>query len=306
MFDWENLPDVVDTPWERARQFVEHRAAHGVSPIVISAPHGGKLSPPDIPDRTTGSHTNDINSYELADAIWRSFPESKRPALVASHLHRRKLDANRPQREAACGNALAEAAWELYHDAIAQELRGATVKHGIALLLDVHGQSHRPATELGYALTAADLRLVDTEFDARSSTMDALLRRKPGTGTSLAALVRGEKSLGALLENAGFACTPSLRQPQPVTAEALEAAVEKGLPPPRFFPGNYTVRRYGTPKEVSDEDQPLSQAACEEWANQVVAVQVEAELLARQSAQREAFGAAVHAAALEFLAVHGG
>jgi len=285
--------------------FVEWRLGRGALPLVLSAPHGGRFAPAEIPDRTVGSKVADLFSLELAQAVWASFPEGNRPALVASLLHRRKLDANRPKAEAAAGNELAEAAWTEYHAALASELRQAVVAHGVALLLDIHGQSHRPATELGYVLSSADLRLLDGELDHKATSLAALHHLRPGA-VPLSELIRGSASLGALLERVGFACTPSPGQPCPVTEEAFAEAVAQGLPPPRYFPGNYTTRRYGSPGVVPADENPLSPAEVGAWAGRVAAIQVEAERLVREESNRKAFAAALRDAAMEFLALHAG
>jgi hypothetical protein len=66
-------------------------------PVVLSAPHGGAQTPADIPERTEGCVCEDAGSLELARAIRAEFGRrlGAVPHLVASQLHRTKLDANR-------------------------------------------------------------------------------------------------------------------------------------------------------------------------------------------------------------------
>ena len=103
---------------------------------------------------------------------------------------------------------VAHGAWDAYHGWIEEALREAVERHGFCLLLDIHGQSHRKGvSELGYLLTSDDLLLSDADLDSappRPSSVDALLRQAPEATPGIAALVRGPKSLGGLLERACF------------------------------------------------------------------------------------------------------
>lgn len=84
----------------------------GNLPIIVSAPHGGLLSPTSIPDRDCAGCTtvNDFNTQELARAFAEAVHERTGcwPHLIFNKLHRRKLDANRDIAEAADGNPDAE------------------------------------------------------------------------------------------------------------------------------------------------------------------------------------------------------
>ena len=87
-------------------------------------------------------------------------------------------------------------------------------EHGFAVLLDVHGQEHRPGVcKLGYGLSAVDLLCDDSELDRRShkSSLNNLTKHH-----RLSELVRGEFSLGTLLEKNGQPTTPSTPRPVPV------------------------------------------------------------------------------------------
>ena len=133
---------------------------------------------------------------------------------------------------------------------------------------------------------------------------------------SLAALVRGEYSLGARLEARGFPCVPSPSQPRPVSLEALVAAQASGAditakcgPPAAavqaatYFWGAYTVRRYGAAATMAPDLDPLPPAAVDGWAKRVAAVQLETawEGVRDSPEAQRAFGVALCDATVELL-----
>ena len=91
--------------------YIEYVA--GNAPVIYSAPHGGALTPSEIPDRTasncggSATTTTDLNTAELVRAMQaRHFARfGTWPHIIINHLARRKLDANRTAEEAACGDA---------------------------------------------------------------------------------------------------------------------------------------------------------------------------------------------------------
>jgi N-formylglutamate amidohydrolase len=216
----------------RAQRHVEYVA--GNLPVVLVAPHGGRLRPEAIPDRKEGVLDGDANTQELARAMAEEFlaRTGRNAHLVLSLLHRRKLDPNREIKEAAQGSAAAEAVWREFHAAIEGALAAAVAQHGFAFLIDLHGHAHPiPRLELGYGLGAAQLNQSDAAFDrsnfAGLSTVRDLHARVGGSG---AALLRGPGSLGDLFARRGYRAVPSPQEPAP------------GANP--FFSGGYIVRRH--------------------------------------------------------------
>ncbi len=211
----------------------------GDSPLVISAPHGGREKPADIPNRTYGVTDADANTQELARTVGEHFFKSTghRPHLIICLLHRSKLDANRDIKEAAQRNAIAEKAWHDYHAAITRALAAAVARHGFAFLIDLHGQNHKGLrVELGYLHSSTELAQPDPLLDAPAFAATGSLQFMAKNATvSYSALLKGPTSLGALLENGGFHSTPSPRLP---------------VPDEPYFRGGYTVDRHirGTPE----------------------------------------------------------
>ncbi len=213
-------------------RFVEY--ATGDLPIVITSPHGGDLNPQSIPNRTVGSVERDFNSLLLARALVDALEKTSghRPHLIASHLHRRKLDPNREIKEAAAGNPQAERAWREFHDFIRAATAAAVARHGFAFLIDVHGHAHPlPRLELGYGLNGAQLNQGDAAFDKSDfATLSTLRDLHAKLGGSGAELIRGPRSLGTLFTERGIRAVPSAQEPGPG--------------PGPFFSGGYIVHTH--------------------------------------------------------------
>lgn len=257
---------------------------NGTIPFVVVAPHGGDLSPVELPDRDCVDCViiNDANTRALAFAISDAFQRriGKRPFVVANRLHRRKFDANRELAEATDGHAPLAPMWALFHTRIDSAKARAVRVHPRALLIDLHGHAHAvPRLELGYLLSAADLRLADailTPLLAASSVsgLDALA----ASGDSGVALLRGPRALGTRLATLGFPTVPSAGDPAPASGES-------------YFDGGYNTRRHGS-----------------RAGGPVDAIQVECNYVGvRDTAEsRTAFAEALVTATLAYLADHYG
>ena len=213
------------------RNYIEY--LHGDLPLVITAPHGGRETPDEIPDREQGAVDIDTNTQELARVIAAEIAARTGHSahLVICRLHRRKLDCNREIVEAAAGSPAAEKAWNEYHGCIEEALAAATARHGHAFLIDLHGQNH-PARriELGYLHDRQTFAQADTALEAPGLAAVGSMRRvAEKSRLPYSALLRGPRSFGALLEARGFPCTPSPERPMPE------------LP---YFRGGYTLRRH--------------------------------------------------------------
>ncbi len=211
-------PNVPGQTYFGRNNYIEYRA--GDLPLILSASHGGHLTPSEIPDRTWGSFAVDTNTRELAIAVFDEIfaRTGRRPHLVISHLRRIKLDPNREIIEAAQGNPVAEQAWREYHGFISSARAAARSAHGFAHLVDIHGHGHAIARlELGYALGNAELNLSDAALNhpgyAWMSTLRTLALSRPGV--PFPELLRGHRSLGDLLTRRGVEAWPSPQFPSP-------------------------------------------------------------------------------------------
>lgn len=192
---------------------------HGRLPLVLSVPHGGDLSPPSIPDRQDAVAVNDPGSpryaYELADAI--EARTGGRPHLVVNRLQRAKMDPNRSLAHGAQGDPVAQEAWRAYHSALEAAEAAAIEQCGWGHLYDLHshGQSGR-WIELGYGLPVESLEEQDEDLAKRRFVFASNIRSlASATDYTLPELIRGEGSLGGLLDAAGYRVVPSPTTPRP-------------------------------------------------------------------------------------------
>lgn len=189
----------------------------GELPLVLAAPHGGRVRPAGWPVRTSGVLVRDTNTLEMAIALRESIRRrtGRAPFLVAARVDRRHLDLNRNEEQsgAQLGEAQ-QALWSAYHQAIEQAcLQAKQCGGGQALFLDLHGHGHEHGLiELGYGVSAQALRVPDIELDQ-------------------AEWIRGRDSLGAHLDRLGWPSVPSQMRPAPE-------------PTQKYFSGGYTVLRH--------------------------------------------------------------
>ena len=258
----------------------------GDAPLVISAPHGGSLSPSFLPTRScAGCLTGgDEGIEDLARRVAAKFQArtGMRAHVVIARISRAKLDANRDVVEGTGGNAATVPIWEAYHAFL--DSAGARVAraHRRGLLLDLHGTAHPlPRLELGYLTSAAELRLADDALGASGAVARSSIARLASDNrghASAVALLRGPTSLGAILARNGYPAVPSPGQPAPAVGE-------------EYYDGGYITDRHGSSRGGS-----------------VDAIQIEAWKTGVRDtpANLDRYAAAIVATAIEYLDVHYG
>lgn len=214
-------------------------ATDGTIPVVIVAPHGGDLNLDSLPLRTCAGcvTANDLNTQALAQEIAAAFERriGARPFLVINRLHRTRFDGNREQAEATGSYAPLFPMWEHWQASIDSARVRAARLHPGAIVIDLHGHAHAiPRLELGYLLTATQLRLTDDQLLASmgNSSVARLHQLKPA-GDSGALLIRGPRALGSRLATLGVPAVPSDATPAPQVGED-------------YFNGGYNTQRHGS------------------------------------------------------------
>lgn len=233
----------IAQPWNVGQSYfspngyIEYRP--GNLPIILSAPHGGLDSPASIPNRTCNNPTLVVDSWTIEltrqtdSALYRV--TGCRPHLIICHLKRSKMDANRDLADGACGNPDATVAWNAFHNWLDTARKIVAQQHGKGFYIDMHAHGHTvQQLELGYLLTAAQLRKTDTQLTAQnygdSSSIKMLSYTNAG-GQSFAQLLRGPDALGTLMASRGFPSVPSQQKPAPDTSEP-------------YFNGGYNTAYY--------------------------------------------------------------
>ena len=275
--------------------YVEYIA--GNAPVILTAPHGGALTPSSIPDRTAGAcggsatTVTDANTQDLARTMQTRYAArfGTYPHVIISRLSRRKLDPNRLQPEAACGNAEAATALSEWHNYIDLAKSAVLQAHGKGWYMDIHGHAHAvPRLELGYLLTAAQLDGTDASLDASSSSESAasILTLSQSSPLSFSALLRGPTSLGTLYAAQGFPSVPSSSDPRPNGTD--------------YFNGGDNTRRHTCSREAGPLGGTTGGAIC--------GVQVEANFVGVRdnAANRERFADATALVLEQYLREHWG
>jgi N-formylglutamate amidohydrolase len=225
----------------------------GDMPVIFSVPHGGSLTPEEIPNRNCAGYSgdcatiSDANTEELALTIQKTFRSyyGHCPHVVICRLKRTKLDCNRDIGEAAVGNPQAEQAWREYHGYINAASSAIRATTGCGLYIDLHGQSHPiKRVELGYLLNAQQLTNSDAVLNhsnyAAQSSIRALAAR---VAVPFAELLRGSNSFGGLLLAKGYPSVPDPLMPSPWQGSAPKTGSGEEV---EYFGGGYSTRLHSS------------------------------------------------------------
>ena len=205
--------------------------------LLITAPHGGSLKPRSIPDRVGGcrikgkcvyshnrckrpdtkrcpvSNIPDMYTKDMATRLADEYYKltKVRPHVVVNHLHRGKLDPNRPKPEATFYNKYAKKAFDEFFGFIRDAKKRIGLQgDGAGLIVDLHGQAHPEGwNEIGYLVikerlngekgkTVAKLRPL-AKYSAIKSLAARVAKKKPSV--SFEQLLRGSKSLGKYMND---------------------------------------------------------------------------------------------------------
>ena len=218
----------------------------GNIPVILSIPHGGDISPPEISNRTYGVSVTDSNTIELGIAIRNYFYVNfnVRPYVVINNLKRTKLDANRDIVEAAQGNIFAERAFNEFHFYINSARQEILSNHSTGFLFDIHGHGVNPdgfydmRTWIGYLLSGDELDNSDNYINQNISINDtSIFSLINSSNITLSEILRGPNSLGSFFEDNSYTALPSPNSPSP-----------EGM---RYFSGGYNTYIYGTDRNFN-------------------------------------------------------
>lgn len=197
----------------------------GKYPLIISVPHGGNLSPKNIPDRKKGVMGLDRRTRFVAKSLKMALAKSGLdPYLVILNVSRNKIDVNRSKAEG-CESETACQIWDVYHNSLQDYIDECRKKYGKCFLIDLHGQNHNKKIELGYCLKEDQLlNLLEKHILVKCSVEHS---QNLSDETDL---VLGNKSFGYFLERQGYTAMPSVKE-MPNKDE-------------KYFSGAYTTKHY--------------------------------------------------------------
>ncbi|MBN1801343.1 MAG: N-formylglutamate amidohydrolase [Candidatus Lokiarchaeota archaeon] len=125
----------------------------GSIPIILSVPHDGRIECENIPKRTSGILGFDKGTMKLAKDLTDWFVKisqerigkSHTPSQVVSKIRRSQIDLNRSPNQAFYEKSdIASKIFKKYHDTIRNITTENISKHGISILIDIHGfESHK-------------------------------------------------------------------------------------------------------------------------------------------------------------------
>jgi len=158
----------------------------------------------------------------------------KYPYIIINNLKRSKLDPNREEFEATCGFSAPLPYYYEYHKFIDSAKAMVLSQFGKGLYIDLHGHNHKvPRIEIGYVLDSPELEIPDSFLDDTSFiTKSSIKNLALNCGLPFSKLIRGENSLGAMLEEYGYDAVPDNKNPDP----GKDA----------FFQGGYDVDVHGS------------------------------------------------------------
>ena len=232
-------PYQVGSIYYGRERYIEYHP--GDIPIILSAPHGGRLVPDEIPNRTYGTTVTDDNTYELTKVIMDTMKVRFQgtPHVILCRLKRTKIDANRDSIEAAQGNRYALRAWQEYHHYINVAKNKIETNGHSGLFFDMHGHGANPdgfydlRTWLGYLVPGdildQDDNILNTQENANKTSIRALIDT---SRFDFIQVLRGKNSFGALLDSLSYKSVPSINDPGPNGS--------------RYFSGGYNTARHGS------------------------------------------------------------
>ncbi|QTD37155.1 T9SS type A sorting domain-containing protein [Polaribacter batillariae] len=198
----------VSQYYNNSKKYIEY--IPGTMPVIISAPHGGRLEPGEISTRSCGTNEMDDNTDVLIKEIQKKCFDQfgTYPYIIINNLHRKKLDPNRNKSVATCNNATAGIYFDAFHSFIDQASADINAKFGKGLYIDLHGQSHSiPRIEAGYNLpsNSFDEDLNNTATNATELarvTIKNLIENNISNST-FEDLIRGANSFGGIMQVTG-------------------------------------------------------------------------------------------------------
>ena len=212
-----NAQYVPGTSYFDSSKYIEYIA--GDMPVILVAPHAGKLKPISLPD--IHNRGADNGTYELAyllDSIFPSKTGGCRPHIIINHLHPSKMNPVHSDSTISAGsNIEALKAWSSFHNFINIAKIEITKYWGSGHYFELHGNGHTSKwNEIGLGVKNDYLNQSDSVIRTRinNSTVKNLCT---AGGADFIEVIKGKTSLGGLLDSMAWKSVPSPSYPSPDT-----------------------------------------------------------------------------------------
>jgi len=174
----------------------------GDLPIIIGAPHGGELTPEEVPVYNDGL-AQDGGSQDYARATAQSLYDQtgKYPHLIINHLMRNRLNLNRAQEDDNFNNPQAMQAWNEFHEFINQAKAWVNQACGKGAYFDFHTNGHEHGyNELGFLLSRSELNLEAAQLNLLQAN-SSIKNLASDTTQSFWDILYGPNSLGNIMHD---------------------------------------------------------------------------------------------------------
>ena len=237
-------PEVKYTPGDiitDSQGYISYRV--GNTPIIITVPHDGTLTPSTFPNRT-GSSARAENTRKVAEQFAYFFNANSNglyPHIIYNNISRSKLDPDLNQMDGAQGNSYANLSYGTYHSFLqtAVDSVEAYFDAGILLNLVEHNHSNQ-RVELGYLLSASDLDLTNLQLNSYSAQSSVSQIASIST-SSFAEVIRGYNSLGTLIIGRSYTSNDVT-----YSFEAVPTLDNPTIGSTDYSSGGYTIAQYGS------------------------------------------------------------
>ena len=237
-------PEVKYTPGDvitDSQGYISYRV--GNTPIIITVPHDGTLTPSTFPDRT-GSSVRAENTRKVAEQFAYFFNANSNglyPHIIYNNISRSKLDPDLNQMDGAQGNSYANLSYGTYHSFLQTAIDSVEAYFDAGILLNLVEHNHsNQKVELGYLLSASDLDLTNLQLNSYSAQSSVSQIADIST-SSFAEVIRGYNSLGTLIVGRSYTSNDVT-----YSFEAVPTLDNPTIGSTDYSSGGYTIAQYGS------------------------------------------------------------
>ena len=237
-------PEVIYTPGEvvtDSQGYVSYRV--GNTPIIITVPHDGTLTPSTFPDRS-GATSRAENTRKVAEQFAYFFNANSDglfPHIIYNNVSRSKLDPDLNQMDGAQGNSYANLSYGTYHSFLQTAIDTVEAHFDAGILLNLVEHNHSDQrVELGYLLSVSDLDLSNLQLNSYSG-QSSVSQLASISSSSFSEVIRGYNSLGTLIVGKSFSSNDVN-----YTFEVVPTLDNPNVGSSDYNSGGYTISQYGS------------------------------------------------------------